>query len=99
MQTSRVFCRIHFEISLVIVFLLCLFFIAPIEEFCCSQQTSNSCSGSGTFGVSDYPELGTRFKAAHVKTMCWWVGYKLEELSRESESYMHSLHSSFFRYL
>ena len=56
-------------------------------------------SNCGTFGVSDYPELGTRFKAAHVKTMCWWVGYKLEELSRESESYMHSLHSSFFRYL
>ena len=40
----------------------------------------------GSFGHEEYPELGTRFKAAHIKIMCWWIAVKVQELARDSEA-------------
>ncbi|CAK9058346.1 30S ribosomal protein S6 [Durusdinium trenchii] len=31
----------------------------------------------------DYPELGSRFKAAHIKIMVWWVAVKVEDISQK----------------
>lgn len=31
----------------------------------------------------DYPEVGTKFKAAHIKVMCWWIAYKVEQLRQK----------------
>ena len=40
----------------------------------------------GSFGHEEYPELGTRFKAAHIKIMCWWIAVKVQELAKDSEA-------------
>ena len=45
-----------------------------------------SVANCGSFGLEEYPELGTRFKAAHVKIMCWWIALKIQELSQQSET-------------
>lgn len=31
----------------------------------------------GTYGHEDYAELGSKFKASHVKTILWFVAFKL----------------------
>ena len=41
-------------------------------------------SNCGSFGADDYCELGSRFKAQHVKVMTWWVAYKLGKIIRDS---------------
>ena len=65
-----------------------LFFLATID---CAVKvriylprrvlTPKNC---GSFGVDEYCEVGSKFKAAHVKVMSWWIAWKLEELSRAS---------------
>ena len=25
----------------------------------------------------EYPEISTRFKASHVKKMCWWIAHQI----------------------
>lgn len=45
-----------------------------------------SVANCGSFGHEEYPELGTRFKAAHIKIMCWWIAVKVQELARDSEA-------------
>ena len=37
-----------------------------------------------SFGNDDYCELSSKFKAAHVKTICWFIAFKLGELSKGS---------------
>lgn len=38
-----------------------------------------------TFGKEDYAELGSRFKASHVKTMTWWIQHRVQKLADASE--------------
>ena len=45
--------------------------------------TESNCSG---YGNDDYAELGSKFKAQHVKCMVWFLARKLEELSADSVS-------------
>ena len=39
-----------------------------------------------TFGAKEYAEIGSRFKAAHVKTFCWWVAVKVSELAKSTDA-------------
>lgn len=41
-------------------------------------------SNCGSFGAEDYCELGSRFKAQHIKVMTWWVAYKLGKITQDS---------------
>ena len=43
-------------------------------------------ANTGTFGSEDYCELGSRFKAQHVKLMVWWVAYKVGKLTANSDA-------------
>lgn len=38
----------------------------------------------GSYGDSEYAELGSTFKASHVKYMVWWIAYKVECLAAEN---------------
>lgn len=38
-----------------------------------------------TFGREDYAELGSRFKAAHVKTMLWWTQRVVQKVADRSD--------------
>eukprot|EP00435_Cladocopium_sp_Y103_P011495 s710_g3.t1 len=44
-------------------------------------------SNCGSFGQDDYCELGSRFKAQHVKTMVWWIAQKVQEVTKDSDAY------------
>lgn len=46
-----------------------------------------SVTNCGSFGSDDYFELGSRFKAAHIRVMVWWVAYKVQQLTKKSESW------------
>lgn len=43
-------------------------------------------SNTGSFGVDDYCELGSRFKAQHIKTMVWWTAYKVGKLTANRDA-------------
>ena len=45
-----------------------------------------SVTNCGSFGSDDYCELGSRFKAAHIRVMVWWVACKVQQLTKTSES-------------
>lgn len=40
----------------------------------------------GSFGTEDFCELGSRFKAAHIKIMVSWVAGKVQELTQNTDS-------------
>ena len=42
-------------------------------------------SNCGTLGKDDFAELGTRFKAAHVKVMLWWIQRRVQKLADASQ--------------
>lgn len=44
--------------------------------------TVTNCS----FGNDDYCELGSRFKASHIRLMVWWIATKVQELTQNSVS-------------
>lgn len=46
-----------------------------------------SVSNCGSFGADDYCELGSRFKAQHVKVMVWWTAYKVGKLTSGSDAH------------
>lgn len=37
-----------------------------------------------SFGGDDYCEVSSKFKAAHIKVMCWWIAWKFGALCRAS---------------
>lgn len=37
-------------------------------------------------GDDDYAELGTRFKASHVKLMIWWLAKETQEFADQNPS-------------
>ena len=91
MQTTWVALK-HIELKLVVTMLTSsILLVGRVSSIDILQKNCRlylprrvlSTSNCGNYS-HDYPELGTRFKAAHVKTMCWWIGYKLELLSRET---------------
>lgn len=44
-------------------------------------------ANTGSFGVDDYCELGSRFKAQHIKIMVWWIACKVGRIAAHSDAY------------
>ena len=50
-----------------------------------------SVTNCGSFGSDDYCELGSRFKAAHIRVMVWWIAHKVQQLTENSDSWLKKL--------
>ena len=48
---------------------------------------------TGSFGATDYCELGTKFKGAHIKVFCWWIALKVNEVSKGSAPHLNCFRS------
>ncbi|CAK9082764.1 unnamed protein product [Durusdinium trenchii] len=40
-----------------------------------------------TFYHDEFPELGSRFKASHIKQMTWWLSFKLQKLAKRDSHF------------
>lgn len=50
-------------------------------------------SNCGSFGTEDYCELGSRFKAAHIRVMVWWVAFKVRQLTNNTAPQFGTLYN------
>ena len=58
---------------------LCYLFVATVPRFYLPVKPCLTCANLG--GADGFAELGTRFKAAHVKRIIWWLARETQEFA------------------